>query len=139
MVSKPGLTISVIDPDPHYLGIDLHAASDRFSGTARVLARLNDLSTLASRIAGFPNGPTDTREYELADGAGGCVSLSFQCLAATGASVVEVALQDDPDHHSPAFARFSFSVVAGDVDRFVGQLRKTERLREGTAVLPAAA
>ena len=136
---KPGLTISVVDPDDDYLGIELYAASERYASATRIYAGLDELSALASQIEGFPESPADERIYEFGSTepgvAGGFGSLRFCCPNRSGHAVLEVALEDDDQRYANASAKFSFRIHAADVDRFATRLRAIEEARSGEAVL----
>ena len=40
----PGLTVTALDPDEDYLGIEVSASNDRFAGSAWIYAGLKELS-----------------------------------------------------------------------------------------------
>jgi hypothetical protein len=115
-----GLTITIVDVDPDYLGIDIRASNDRFGGSARIYAGLTELSEFATRIAGFPTNSVDERNYEFGSRdrgfAGGYCRLRFRCVDSVGHARVEVALEDDDQRHELASAEFGFPVSAADVD-----------------------
>ena len=139
---EPSLRISVVDPDEDYLGIEVAAASTRFAGTTRIYAGLDELSTLASRIERFPTAVHDERQYEFGSTepgvAGGFARLRLFCVDGVGHAAIEVTLEDDTSWHDAAFAKFSFHIAAGDLDRFVARLRDIEQQRYGEAILPTA-
>ena len=136
-----GLTITIVDVEPDYLGIDIRASNDRFGGSARIYAGLTELSEFANRIAGFPTS-SDERNYEFGSRdrsfAGGYCGLRFRCIDSVGHARVEVALEDDEQWHELASAEFGFPVVAADVDQFTTRLREVERDGNGSAILQAA-
>lgn len=133
------LRISVVDPDDDYLGLEIHAASQRFAGTARIYAGHGQLSELASRLEGFPVSPQDQREYEFgskaAGTAGGYVALRFHCERASGPAAVSVTVEDDEPWHGAAAASFRFFVYPADIDKFVLRIRAVERAQSGETVL----
>jgi hypothetical protein len=139
---QEGLLITVVDVDPEYLGIEIHAASGRFSGSTRIYAGLTELSEFAHRIAGFPTSSVDERNYEFGSRdrgmAGGYCSLRLRCIDSVGHAKVEVAIEDDEDRHGLRSAEFSFPVVAADMDEFTTSLRVVERDQNGAAILHAA-
>ena len=138
----PGLRISVVDPDDDYLGIEVAAASNRFAGTTRIYAGLDELSSLASCIEGFPRTPLDERSYEFGSSepgvAGGFACLRFHCVDGSGHAAIEVTISDDRQWHDPASAKFAFRIAAVDLDRFLTRLRHIEQEQCGEAVLLAA-
>jgi hypothetical protein len=138
----PGLTISVVDRDDDYLGIDVFVASSRFSGAARIYAGLDQLSAFAGHIEGFPKSPQDERRYDFGSTdpqiAGGFVSLHFHCVDAAGHPVIDVTIEDDDRWHPAATAKLEIGILAADLDRFVADLRRVEQSRAGEAVLPGA-
>lgn len=138
----PGLEIRVVDVDDDYLGINIAASSDRFSGSARIFAGLTQLGEFASAMAGFPSSAGDCRSYEFGtreDGyAGGFAQLAFHCRDGAGHTAVTVAIEDDAQMHSEASATFSFAFEAAELDRFLIALQKLERTKDGYAKLSAA-
>ena len=60
----PGLTITVIDPDNDYLGIEIQACTDRYSGTAKIYAGFDELSQFAAEISGFPKHRQALRAHQ---------------------------------------------------------------------------
>jgi len=138
----PGLEIRVVDVDDDYLGINIAASSDRFSGSARIFAGLTELSAFASAMTGFPSSASDRRSYEFgARGsgyAGGFVQLAFHCQDGAGHAALTIAIEDDAQMRSEASATFSFSFEAAELDRFLTSLRKLERTKDGYATLSAA-
>lgn len=116
-----GLRDSVIDGgDDDYLGIEIYSSADRFAGTTRIYAGLNELSEFAARIAGFPRRPRDEVRYTFGTlnrkFAGGFCELRFECRDSAGHVLVTVHLEDDnrQDH-----ARFSFPAEAAGIDRLL--------------------
>jgi len=138
---ESGLEIRVDDVDDDYLGINIAASSERFSGSARIYAGLTILSEFADAMAGFPSSSSDRRAYEFGvrdpKVAGGFISLAFHCLDGAGHAAVTVAVEDDPHFHAEASATFSFEFEAVELDRFLTALRKVERAKDGHATLVA--
>lgn len=134
---RAGLTISVVDPDPDYLGIEIGACNERFAGRAAIYAGLRELSDFASRIAGFPSRVPDQRTYEFGSRdvgcAGGFCGIRFRTIDKAGHAALDVDIEDDDDMHSSA--RFSIPVSPAAIDRFVLALRAIESARSGTADL----
>jgi hypothetical protein len=139
---KQGLTISVVDPDDDYLGIEIRAANHRFAGTTRIYAGLDELSAFAAQIVGFPKSPHDERTVTFGHTdpgwAGGHARLRFHCTDGSGHTAIEIDIADDDDFHAAAAATFSIPVQPADLDRFLGTLRRLERDQCGEAVLPPA-
>jgi len=139
---QQGLTISVVDPDSDYLGIEINVASDRFAGRTRIFAGLNELTEFARHIEGFPATPGDHREYQFGirkpGKAGGHCAVRLQCTDRAGHARLEVTIDDDSQLHEPATAAFGFPVFAADLDRFTDQLRDVENAKRGSAHLPQA-
>jgi hypothetical protein len=136
-----GLRIQVVDPDDDYLGIDIQAANNRFAGTARIYAGLNELSEFADQIRGFPANIHDERTYEFGSPdpslAGGYCKLRFQCVDHAGHAVVVIVVEDDGQRYPHGNAELSFGVEAAEIDRFVARLGEVEQERSGEAVLTA--
>jgi hypothetical protein len=135
------LTIQVVDRDDDYLGLDIRASNERFAGSARVYAGLNELTELAGLISGFPQSSTDERVYEIGSQeprtAGGFCSLRFHCSDGAGTARLEVVLNDDDDRHEHDSASFGFQVFPVELDRFVLILRALEDRRVLEAILGA--
>jgi len=125
------LIITVWDRDPDYLGIDIRAANERYSGTARLYAGINSMSELADVVSGFPRAPHDERKYVIGthrpDFVGGFCSLQFRCTDGAGHARVEITVEDDDTYHEPANASFGFPVFAAGIDRFVLMLRQIDQ------------
>ncbi len=138
----PGLEIRVVDPDDDYLGIDIAAATDRFLGSARIYAGLDQLSEFAKALEGFPSSSADRRSYEFGSRfpgfAGGFARLTFYCTDAAGHPVVTVEVDDDAGRHEEASAKLSFAFEPAVLDRFLRTLRTLERDKYGHATLLAA-
>ena len=136
-----GLEIRVVDVDDDYLGIDIAASSERFSGSARLYLGFTALSEFAGALAGFPSSNSDRRTHEfgtLDPGvAGGFVRLVFQCVDGAGHTAISVAIEDDPHHHSKASATFTLEFEAAELDRFLIAVRQLERAKNGHATLRA--
>lgn len=132
------VTIQVVDRDDDYLGLDIHASSERFAGSARVYAGLDDLTELADRISGFPQSATDERRYEFGSQetnvAGGYCLLRFICSDGAGHAKLEVVLKDDARNEHGS-ASFGFQVFATEIDRFVLMLRALDERRVPEAIL----
>src|SRR5262245_57323512 len=96
---EAGLRITVVDVEVDYLGIVVTAANGAFSGAARIYAEIDELSTLARAIAGFPTTAVDRRSFELgardARWAGGFVGLTLHCRDGLGHAVAAVEIRDD--------------------------------------------
>jgi hypothetical protein len=139
---RPGLTITIMDVDPDYLGIEIRASNDRFAGATRIYAGLTELSEFADRIAGFPSNPHDARQYAFGTSepgfAGGYCNLHLQCIDSAGHARLDLALEDDASFYESATAKLGFRVLAADLDRFTIRLRKIEKEQMGEANLPMA-
>jgi hypothetical protein len=139
---QQGLTITIVDVDPDYLGIEIRASNDRFAGSTRIYAGLSQLSEFADRIAGFPTNPKDDRRYEFGTPdpgfAGGYCSFHLQCVDSSGHARLHVAMEDDYRLHELATAKLAFPVLAADIDRFTIRLRDIEKEQFGEANLPMA-
>jgi hypothetical protein len=127
------LTIKVVGGDDDYLGLDIRASNERFGGSARVYAGLNDLTDLAELISGFPKNATDERKYEFGSQepnvAGGFCSMRFSCSDGAGHARLDVLLNDDDGWYEHGSASFGFQVFAVDIDRFVLMLKGLEARR----------
>jgi len=138
----PGLSITILEQDPDYLGLEVAAASARFAGTAHIYADLGVLNEFAHAIAGFPRDSSDSRSFDFGVPderyAGGHVRLSFRCVDGSGHAELDVAVQDDRQANPESVAKFRFAFEAAELDRFVRRLRDLEETHNGQAFLPAA-
>jgi hypothetical protein len=62
----------------------------------------------------------------------------LHCIDGAGHAKLDIAFEDDDRLHEAAMAKFSFCVLAADIDRFVVRLRKLEQEQSGDASLPMA-
>jgi hypothetical protein len=94
-----GLTITALDPDEDYLGIEIVASNERFAGSAWIYAGVEELSDLAAKMDGFPHSYDDRRTHGFGDRdpefAGGFVSITVRCLDRAGHLAVDLVLEDD--------------------------------------------
>jgi len=138
---EPGITITVVDPDTDYLGIEVSVSNGRFAGSARIYAGLDDLARLADRLDGFPASAHDERDFELGYPltiyAGGHVELFVHTVGNLGHSVVDVEIVDDDQKYSAGSACFTLPVEAAGIDSFVRSLRAAQSARSGVATLPS--
>ena len=138
-----GLRINIVDPDDDYLEIDIQAATNRFAGTARIYAGLDELSKFANQIRGFPANIQDEGTYEFGSPdpsiAGGYCKLRFQCVDRAGHVVIAIVVADDHDQHGPGKAELNLGAEPAAIDRFLEKLRHLELERSGEAVLTTVA
>jgi hypothetical protein len=136
-----GVTITVVDSDDAYLGLEVVASNGRFAGSTRIFASLDGLDRLADCLAGFPASAVDERSFHFgtkdAGFAGGFVSFRVRTAGNLGRSVLEVEIVDDDQRYSTATASFIVPVEAAGVDRFVQSLRTAQSSRSGLARLAA--
>ncbi len=137
-----GLRIVVTDPDEDYLGIEILASSDRFSGATRIYAGLHELTTFADAISGFPTSAQDQRTYVFGTKdkgfAGGFCALRFFCWDLAGHAAVNVEFEEDDAWYPEASARFTIPVLPADIDEFIRQLRLADEAQSGEARLEPA-
>lgn len=133
------LTIKVIEWDDDYLALGICGSNERFAGSTRVYAGLDELTELADFISGFPQGATDERRYEFGSQepgiAGGFCSLRFYCIDSVGHARLGVVLIDDDTREWHGSASFGFPVFAADIDRFVLRLRQVKDQSSPEAIL----
>lgn len=136
---ETGLTITVVDPDEDYLGIEVSVSGARYAGSTRIFAGLDDLGRLADALSGFPVSTHDERDFELGVRstvyAGGYVRLFVHTVGNLGHSVVDVETIDDDQKYSAGSACFIIPVEAAGIDRFVQGLRAAQSARSGVARL----
>lgn len=134
------LRIDIVDPDPDYCGLEVSAHNDRFAGSARIYAQLDDLKNLADTIRAFPLDSTDERTFSMGTPdeafAGGYCSLRFYCKDGAGHVAVDAVFLDDSRFHSRGKAEFSLeSIEASQIDSFVDQLQKISQAEAGYATI----
>ena len=134
-----GLTITALDPDEDYLGIEVVASNERFAGSAYIYAGVEELSDLAAKMEGYPRSIDDRRTHEFGNRdpayAGGFVSITLHCLDRAGHLGVDLVLEDDAGRYPRAHAAFGFQTEPAALDNFIESLRKVERDRFGSASL----
>jgi hypothetical protein len=137
-----GLTITAIDPDQDYLGIEVTASNERFAGSAWIYAGVEELSELAATMEGFPRSFEDRRTHEFGNRdpafAGGFVGITLRCFDRAGHLAVDLVLEDDAGRYPRARAEFGFQTEPAALDQFIECLRKVERARHGSASLEPA-
>lgn len=137
-----GLTITALDPDENYLGIEVVASNERFAGSAWIYAGVQELSELATKLDGFPRSYDDRRTHEFGNRdpafAGGFVSITVRCLDRAGHLAVDLVLEDDAGRYARAYAAFGFQTEPAALDHFIESLRKVARDRFGSASLAVA-
>jgi len=136
------LRIEIVDPDLDYLGIEVTARNDRFAGSARIYAQLDDLNNLAATLKAFPSNPGDQRTYTIGttdEGcAGGYCNLRFYCKDGAGHIAINVIFSDDFRLYSRGKAEFTLeSIEASHIDSFVDQLQGISRTDFGFAAIEA--
>lgn len=136
-----GLTITAVDPDDDYLGIEIAASNQRFAGAAWIYAGVKELSEVAAKMEGLPRSYEDRRVYEFGTRdpgfSGGFVRITIGPVDRAGHLVVDVVLEDDDSRYARGHAEFSFQTEAAALDQFVESLRTVERNRSGSASLVA--
>ena len=137
-----GLTITALDPDADYLGIEVTASNERFAGSAWIYAGVDELSEVAAKLDGFPSSYEDRRAHEFGNRdpafAGGFFSISVRCLDRAGHLAVDLVLEDDAGRYPRAHAAFGFQTEPASLDHFIENLRRVERDRSGSASLAVA-
>lgn len=138
---RSGITITIVDPDDDYEGIEVRVANDRFAGATWIYAGRTDLSKFAGHLSGFPRDARDERIYVFgnpdASIAGGYCRFRFYCEDRAGHIRVEIEIDEDRQRYGQASAQFSFAAEAAAVDRFALRLRQIELERRGEAFMPS--
>jgi hypothetical protein len=128
-----GLRIEFVWHDTDLIQVSIRASNGEFCGTARAYINHDDLKNAASILAGFPNSPLDSREFNFGNMdpqfAGGGISIRWFCSDLRGHAVAEMRIAAEAKRESntwsrPAqFAHFFADVEAAAVDDFVRELR----------------
>jgi hypothetical protein len=126
-MDRAPLAVTLRRVDDDHLDLAISAAGDRFAGEVDVYAMPGRPSEWASRLAGFPAGPDDTRDLVAGtfrdDEAGGGVSLRFRAIDRAGHAEVAVLLRGgEATRGTRESAIFVVPIEAAAVDRFVRAL-----------------
>lgn len=138
-----GIQFEVIWNDREILEVRISASNNEFAGSVDLYTSTEQISKYASKLDGFPNTPSDTREIVLgafgSEWAGGAAKMRFFCIGSSGHSYVEIQMES-----SRAIAgviQSSLILVAAEaaaVDRFVHELRQLSPVASPTAHLGPA-
>ena len=131
-----GLSITIEDVDPDYLGLTVRAWNPRYSGSTYVYVAPGQLSAFGDCIAGFPNSASDERVFEFGRRrgehfAGGFCGMSFRYPPGD----VLVCIEEDVQRFSESMLDLTVHTEAAYIDRFVASLRSIEAARCGSAQL----
>jgi len=136
---KPGLTIIVVDPDDDYLGLEISAHSDRFSGATRIYGSHDELVKFSDSIEGFPTSASDSRHYMFGHFdptyAGGGLEAHFKCIDGSGHCTLRLRFFDDQGRYGAGTADFSFQFEPASLDEFISTLRKLSTNRIGDSAM----
>jgi hypothetical protein len=135
-----GFQLDMIWYDEDILELRVAAWNGAFGGVAQVWVGIGELDKIATDLAGFPKNPSDVRKIVLGSfgpgAAGGAASMRFYCADRAGHSYVESKIESETESAGVVqCAVISMPVEAAAVDVFVGELRRLERERSGTALL----
>ena len=142
---KAGVRISVIYTDEHLIELRVKASNGVFAGQADVYADSDVLVELAEALRGFPDGRSDSREFEIgsfdAAHAGGGAGFRFYCLDSVGHAAAEVRLRSDREVGGGVSDTvvLHMPVEAASVDSFVVQLAGAAAEVGQSALLEGAA
>ena len=135
-----GLEIAVLSSDLDVVELRLAAWTGEFAGRLRLYVGHGYLDELAEKIAGFPTGLGDERNFALTE----AIQFRFRCVDAVGRAVVDVAMRDEPRSSPPAGTQpppvtqtvfLTLRTEAAAINEFVCELRIAERRRDGAARL----
>jgi hypothetical protein len=119
--------------------IHLHASNERFAGSKRIYAGVDELDDFVRQIDGFPSNPNDERIYEFGgrgpSTAGGYVRLRFHCTDRAGRAAIDIFVEEDVLCYIAGHAQLSLRVEAAGIDRFVEKLRKIQKAHSEDATL----
>jgi hypothetical protein len=132
-----GLQFEVTYKDSDLLKVRISAWNGAFGGTADVYVGIGKLEEVATKLKGFPNNPSDTREITLGgfgpNWAGGGVGMRFYCTDASGHAYVESKIESGSKPVQSV--SLSLPIEAAAMDSFVDELRRVGANRSGTARL----
>lgn len=135
-----GISVEILWSDEDLFDVKVVTWNGSFGGVARIYVEIGGLEKLAEIIAGFPKDVNDVREIVLGafgrEYAGGAASLRLFCLDRAGHAYVESKVESG-EESAGVFqtATLVMPVEASAMDRFVIQLKKLERDKQGTAAL----
>ena len=134
-----GLSISVTETDPEYLGVEIRGWTNRYCGTTFVFAAPGELTAAARSLEGFPSNADDERHFELGSSnermASGHCHVRVSQSDALGHLIVDVELIECDLRFPAASAAFQFRSEPGLIDGFASQLSALEAARHGLAEL----
>lgn len=135
----PGLTITIVDADDDYSGIEIQACSDRFAGCARVSAGLRELTEFAAKLVGFPKHHSDQQTHEFGSRSGGTAGgycrIQFRSIDRAGHVALQIEIEEEDGWWTRSSTQMNLQTEAAEIDRFIESLRALDRDRCGSAVL----
>lgn len=96
-VSEVGLRVEIIYADTDLNEIRVSAWNGSFGGATDIYVKIGGLTELAAKLAGFPRGPSDVREFTLGEFGRefepGAVSMKFYCIDQAGHAYMESRIE----------------------------------------------
>ncbi|HEU0367618.1 MAG TPA: hypothetical protein VFR42_00300 [Candidatus Acidoferrum sp.] len=135
-----GISLEILWSDEDLFAVKVVTWNGSFGAVAKLYVEIGGLDKLAAIISGFPKDANDARETVLGafgrEYAGGAASLRLFCIDRAGHAYVECKVESG-EGSAGVFqtATLIMPVEASAIDRFVIQLRKLERDKQGAAVL----
>jgi hypothetical protein len=129
--TSQGLKLEVIWFDDDMLELKVCALNSMFSGQSTFYASLNEPTTFANHISGFPKSTGDVREYEFGGtdltGYGGA-KIRMSCKDGRGNLdfKVSISLTLFGDVQELETTTLHFATVPSAIDSFVEDLRKMQ-------------
>jgi hypothetical protein len=133
------IELRVIGLDEDYSMLTFSVADGQFAGATELYGVDAVAASLASGLQGFPDAPTDVRDFSLGSRdervAGGWLHFTCRCLDRAGHPVIEVELFDKYAAYglAPRTAHIHLRVEAPAIDSFVLALRSW-RIELGSSV-----
>jgi hypothetical protein len=126
-----GFQFEIIYQDNDLVEIRVSAWNGVFGGSSDVYVNKGDLQTIAGKLAGFPNSPSDTRDFTLGsfdrESAGGGVHMKFSCIDRSGHAQIEARIESDDKSGRRQSVALSQPIEASAVDSFVTELSGLEK------------
>jgi hypothetical protein len=137
-----GIKVTVVDPDPDYIGLEVRASSARYAATTFIYGQPEELVAAADAASCFAAALAADASMELGTldptCASGFCALTFSAADSLGHVVVRAHIHDAPYRFDDARAVLSFRTEAGAVGRFASGLRHMAEIRNGVAVLESS-
>ena len=130
----PAIHLKKIWEDSDLIEVRLSAASEHFRGEVEVYATYDDIARVAMRLAGFPAGSQDRRDFEFCARRGGnSFVLTMEAADSTGHCWAVVKLVETERSREQAIVNVACEPAA--IDEFARELEAVSVGRASSAQL----